>query len=169
MTVRIIILSLLLFASPLFAHEETECACANAQEEDFDVIDWGLARKRMESLSKVGYHPFLMPLIMENIDSLELTQEQIEGFKKWRKKNRVKILHLMDKIIYERNLFHRLSLHPGTREEVLLAKQDEIFKLQRKVLKYQLSCRREILDSFTEKQWDNFRFVLSANGYEVDM
>jgi len=136
--------------------------------ENVDVIDWELAQKRLKSISKVGYHPFLMPLIMENRDFIELTNEQMQVFMDWRKKNRVAILHLMNKIIYELNLFHKLSLEPNTREEVLLAKQEQIFKMHRKVLEYQLSCRRHILDTFTEQQWDNFRFVLSENGYEID-
>ena len=136
--------------------------------EDIDVIDWELAQKRLKSISKVGYHPFLMPLIMENRDFIELTNEQMQVFMDWRKKNRVAILHLMNKIIYELNLFHKLSLEPNTREEVLIAKQEQIFKMHKKVLEYQLSCRRHILDTFTEQQWDNFRFVLSENGYEID-
>lgn len=51
---------------------------------------------------------------------------------------------------------------------MLLAKQNEIFKLHKKVLEYQLSCRRTILDTFTDDQWDNFRFVLIENGYVLD-
>ena len=105
---------------------------------------------------------------MANRDFIELTDELLEVFKKWRKHNRVKILHRMDKIIYERNQFHKLSLQKDTRQEVLIAKQEKIFKLHQKVLQIQLSCRREILDNFTEQQWDNFKFVLSSNGYDVD-
>ena len=74
----------------------------------------------------------------------------------------------MNKIIQERNAFQRISLSPDTTEEVLLAKQQEIFKLHQKVLRYQLSCRRHILDNFTEDQWDSFRFVLAENGYVLD-
>ena len=66
------------------------------------------------------------------------------------------------------NLFHKLSLRKDTSEDVLRAKQEQIFKLQRKVLELQLSCRRHILDTFTEQQWDNFRFVLTENGYEIE-
>lgn len=132
------------------------------------VIDWELAKKRMKSLSQVGFHPFLMPLIMENRDFIELTKEQTAIFMAWRNKNRVPLLHLMNRIIAERNLFHKLTLSPDTSDEVLLTKQEEIFKLHKKVLKYQLSCRRNILDQFTEQQWDSFRFVLSENGYEIE-
>ncbi len=141
---------------------------AQVHTKNFDEIDWDLAFQRMQGLSSMGYHPFLMPLIMKNLDFIELSEDQLNIFKKWRSKNRVKILHLMDKIIYERNLFHKLSLQPDTHEEVLHAKQQAIFKLHEKVLKYQLSCRRVILDTFTNTQWENFRFVLSSNGYQLD-
>lgn len=150
------------------AEDEAKCDCAESADEDLDAIDWDLIQSRMKSISPAGYHPFLMPLIMANRDFIELTDEQLEVFKKWRKHNRVKILHLMDKIIYERNQFHKLSLQKDTRQEVLIAKQEKIFKLHQKVLQIQLSCRREILDNFTEQQWDNFKFVLSSNGYDVD-
>jgi hypothetical protein len=139
------------------------------QIEAFDVIDWKVAIERMKKLSQFGYHPFLMPLIMENSDFIELSKDQIKTFKKWRDKNRVPLLHAMNKIIYERNKFQKISLNPHTSEEVLRTKQEEIFKLHKKVLEYQLSCRRNILDTFTEEQWDNFRFVLNENGYEVDL
>jgi len=135
---------------------------------DFDVIDWKLAKERMAMLSQMGFHPFLMPLIMENRDAIGLTKDQIKVFREWRNKNRVPLIHAMNKIIQERAVFQRIALNPKTREEVLYAKQEEIFKLHRKVLKYQLSCRRNILDTFNEEQWDNFRFVLSETGYALD-
>ena len=135
--------------------------------EEIDAIDWGLAFKRMKMLSPMGFHPFLMPLIMKNRDFIELTPEQLRVFKRWRDKNRVPMLHTMDKIIYERNLFNKLALQPDTSNEVLMTKQREIFKLHEKVLEYQLSCRRNILDTFSAEQWDNFRFVLGENGYEI--
>ena len=138
------------------------------QQDELDVIDWDLAKERMSLLSQLGYHPFLMPLIMENRDMLGLTKEQIATFKDWRNKYRVPLIHTMNKIISERVAFQRISLSPETTEEVLLAKQAEIFKLHKKVLKYQLSCRRNILDTFTEEQWDNFRFLLVENGYVLD-
>ena len=152
-------------------------ACANAaiaqesqesQENDLDLIDWDKAKKQMAMLSQMGFHPFLMPLIMENRDLIGLSKEQLKIFRDWRTKNRVPLIHAMNRIIEERITFQRISLNPRTRDEVLTAKQEEIFKLYRKVLKYQLSCRRNILDTFTTEQWDNFRFVLTENGYTLD-
>ena len=161
----IAVLAILFLSSHCFSHtpELTE----EQLLKQVDVIDWELAMKRMKGLSPMGYHPFLMPLIMENRDFLELTKKQLKVFMDWRNKNRVHILHAMNKIVQERNLFHKLALSPQTRQEVLLAKQKKIFKLQEKVLKLQLSCRREILDTFSQEQWDNFQFVLTENGYEL--
>jgi len=150
------------------AQSEQQTSEDAAAESDFDVIDWGLAKQRMKMLSQMGYHPFLMPLIMENRDAIGLSNEQIRVFRAWRSKNRVPLLHAMNQIIHERHVFQRISLNPKTSEEVLLAKQEEIFKLHKKVLKYQLSCRRSILDTFTEEQWDEFRFVLTESGYVLD-
>lgn len=156
-------ISLNLITLPAFATDKSK----PSEPQSVDVIDWELAMERMKGLSQMGYHPFLMPLIMENRDFIELTRDQVSTFMKWRNKNRVSLLHTMNKIIYERNKFHQLSLDPMTSEEVLKTKQEEIFKLHKKVLAYQLSCRRNILDTFTDEQWDNFRFVLSENGYEL--
>lgn len=143
-------------------------ATDEAPQDDLDLIDWKLAQQRMSMLSQMGYHPFLMPLIMENRDMLGLTKQQIGAFKDWRNKYRVPLIHSMNQIINERVAFQRIALNPNTSEDVLLAKQSEIFKLHRKVLKYQMSCRRNILDTFTEEQWDNFRFLLVENGYVLD-
>ena len=143
-------------------------AASNEPKDDFDVIDWGLAKERVKMLSQAGYHPFLMPLIMENRDAIGLSNEQVKVFRQWRSKNRVPLLHAMNRILQERTAFQRISLNPKTSEEVLRAKQEEIFKLHKKVLEYQLSCRRSILDTFTDEQWDEFRFVLTENGYELD-
>jgi hypothetical protein len=143
-------------------------AVENSAKSDLELIDWDLAKKQMAMLSQMGYHPFLMPLIMENRDVIGLSNDQVKVFREWRNKYRVPLLHAMNKILQERIAFQRISLNPDTREEVLYAKQEEIFKLHRKVLKYQLSCRRNILDTFTDEQWEGFRFVLIENGYSLD-
>ena len=78
-------------------------------------------------LSQMGFHPFLMPLIMENRDAIGLTKDQVKVFRDWRNKNRVPLIHAMNQIIKERAAFQRIALNPQTREEVLYAKQEEIF------------------------------------------
>lgn len=135
---------------------------------DPDVIDWELAKERVAIISPMGYHPFLMPLIMQNRDFIGMTDEQKDIFMEWRDENRPELLATMNKIIKARVDFHRISLNPETSDEVLLSKQAEIFKLQKKVLRLQISCRRNILDNFDEEQMDNFRFVLIDHGYQLD-
>jgi hypothetical protein len=139
-----------------------------AEKNEQDLIDWGKAKKQMEMLSQMGYHPFLMPLIMENRDAIGLSNEQVKVFRDWRNKYRVPLIHTMNRIIQERVAFQRIALNPRTREEVLRAKQQEIFRLHKKVLEYQLSCRRSILDTFTDEQWEEFQFILSEHGYDLD-
>jgi hypothetical protein len=165
---RVIIIVGAVWCAPGGAQNEQQPAEGAAASSDLDVIDWGLAKKRMKMLSQMGYHPFLMPLIMENRDAIGLSNEQVRVFRKWRSKYRVPLMHAMNQILQERVAFQRISLNPRTSEEVLLAKQDEIFKLHKKVLKYQISCRRTILDTFTDEQWDEFSFVLTETGYELD-
>lgn len=143
-------------------------AAEESAARDTDLIDWGKAKKQMAMLSQMGYHPFLMPLIMENRDAIGLSNAQIKVFREWRNRYRVPLIHAMNRIIQERAAFHRISLNPKTSEEVLRAKQEQIFKLHQKVLEYQLSCRRNILDTFTDEQWEEFRFVLTENGYDLD-
>jgi hypothetical protein len=148
------------------------CGAAVAAEDsansDLDLIDWDLAKERMSMLSQMGYHPFLMPLIMENRDVIGLSNDQVRVFREWRNKYRVPLIHAMNSIIQERVAFQRIALNPRTSNEILLAKQNEIFKLHEKVLAYQLSCRRTILDTFSDEQWDNFRFILTEAGYVLD-
>ncbi len=163
----LILASMLVFTSA-HAVDATE-QLSEPQLQELDVIDWELAFKRMDRLSPMGYHPFLMPLLMDNRDFIELDKDQLAVFKRWRDKNRVPLLHMMNRIVTERNNFHRLSLNPLTREEVLKSKQEEIFKLQQKVLQIQLSCRRDILDTLSQEQWENFNFVLNEYGYETDL
>lgn len=158
---RILVFLCAIASGPLWAAQESSPS-------DLDLIDWDKAKKQMAMLSQMGYHPFLMPLIMENRDVIGLSNDQVRVFREWRNKYRVPLIHAMNRILEERIAFQRIALNPATREEVLYAKQDEIFKLHQKVLKYQLSCRRNILDTFTPEQWDNFRFVLIENGYSLD-
>jgi hypothetical protein len=165
---RVILIAGVAWCAPGAAQSEQQPTEGAAASSDLDVIDWGLAKKRMKMLSQMGYHPFLMPLIMENRDAIGLSNEQVRVFREWRSKYRVPLMHAMNQILQERVAFQRIALNPRTSEEVLLAKQEEIFKLHKKVLKYQLSCRRTILDTFTDAQWDEFSFVLTENGYALD-
>ena len=39
----------------------------------------------------------------------------------------------------------------------------DIISLHKKLIKIKLSCRKMLVDSFTEEQWDNFAFAVADN------
>ena len=71
----------------------------HAHDISIDEIDWKTLDKKMKKLSPLGFHPFLMPLIMDNRDAIGLTDDQLQDFKDWRNKNRVQVMAAMNKIL----------------------------------------------------------------------
>ncbi len=69
----------------------------------------------------------------------------------------------MNEIIERSVQFRVAALSPDISSDQLYALQSEIQELQRKLLKIKLSCRELITTSFTEKQWENFAFVVADN------
>ena len=114
-------------------------------------------------LEDSGLMPMLLPIIMGNRDALQLTDEQVNLFRSWRKKNYTNMVNLMNKIIEEKVQFRIESLSPSITSDRLLAFQSEIQELQRQLLKIKLSCREQLMTTFTDEQWDNFAFIVSDN------
>jgi hypothetical protein len=107
--------------------------------------------------------PTLLPTIMRNRDTLALTEEQINSFRAWRKKNYTNMVNIMNEIIEKMVQFRVESLSPDMSNEHLLSFQAEIHDLQRQLLKLKLSCRELVMTSFTDQQWENFAFIVSDN------
>jgi hypothetical protein len=124
-------------------------------------------RQQIERLDKVNFHPNLLPLILKHKDYLELTPQQIEAFRGWRKTNAKAMFATMDEIIRKRIEFREAALSPGVSANELRQKQQEIFALHQKVLDYKLSCRENIHNTFTEQNWDDFFVVLAEEGYAI--
>lgn len=118
-------------------------------------------------LDKISYHPSLLPLIMRNIDYLELTPVQQKRLREWRKINAPEMLDKMREVAQGRIEFIELSVEPGTSDEELVQKQQQLFRLQEEVLSYKLACRNNILETFTEAQWDTLLFILAARQTET--
>ena len=118
-------------------------------------------------LDKISYHPSLLPLIMKNIDYLELTPVQQKRLREWRASNAPQMLDKMREVAQGRIEFLELSLQPGTSDHELVQKQQELFRLQEEVLAYKLACRKNILETFTEEQWDTLLFILAARQTET--
>ena len=125
--------------------------------------DWEEIMGKVVLLEDSGLMPMLLPVIMGNQDTLQLTDEQINSFRSWRKKNYTNMVNLMNRIIEDKVQFRIESLSPNISSDRLLAFQAGIQESQRRLLKIKLSCREQVMATFTDEQWDNFAFVVSDN------
>jgi len=125
--------------------------------------DWKEVMDKVVLLESSGLMPTLLPVIMRNQDTLELTDEQINAFRAWRKKNYTHMVNVMNEIIEKSVQFRVAALSPRISSDDLYALQSEIQDLQRELLKIKLSCRELVTTSFTETQWENFAFVVADN------
>ena len=125
--------------------------------------DWKEVMDKVVLLESSGLMPTLLPVIMRNQDTLELTDDQINAFRAWRKKNYTQMVNVMNEIIEKSVQFRVAALSPDISSDDLYVLQSEIHELQRQLLKVKLSCRELVTTSFTETQWDNFAFVVADN------
>ena len=125
--------------------------------------DWKAVMNKVDLLEPSGLMPMLMPTIMLNRDALQLTEEQVNVFRAWRKRNYTHMVNVMNEVIEKMVQFRIESLSPDVTNEHLLALQSDIQDLQRRLLKIKLSCRELIMTTFTDEQWENFAFVVSDN------
>jgi hypothetical protein len=125
--------------------------------------DWREVMDKVVLLEDSGLMPTLLPVIMRNQDMLELTAEQINAFRAWRKQNYTHMVNVMNEIIEKSVQFRIEALSPRTTSDHLYVFQSEIHELQRQLLKIKLSCRKLVTTSFTDEQWENFAFVVADN------
>ena len=114
--------------------------------------DWKEVMNKVVLLEDSGLMPMLLPIIMGNRDALQLTDEQVNLFSSWRKKNYTNMVNLMNIIIEEKVQFRIESLSPRITSDRLLSFQSEIQELQRQLLKIKLSCRENLMTTFTDEQ-----------------
>ena len=144
------------FCSVLLLVVITTNVAFSATQSDTDEID-----KKLELLDRISYHPSLLPIIMQNRDFLELTNDQMKRLTEWRKKNAPAMLEKMKEVAKGRIDFVERSLNPKTTQQDLVREQHQLFKLQEEVLAYKLSCRENILHTFTPKQWDALQLIMA--------
>jgi hypothetical protein len=121
---------------------------------------WETVRDQVGLLDKIAYLPSLLPVVMKHRDTLELTDEQVAAFRHWRKLYYQDMVDLMNEIIQRRITLSKASLDAGLSSDEILAKQQEIFRLQERLLQVRLSCRNLIVETFSPDQWENMAFVL---------
>ena len=125
--------------------------------------DWKEVMEKVVLLEDSGLLPTLLPVIMRNKDTLQLTDGQLDAFRAWRKANYTNVVNTMNEILEKKVQFRVEALSPIVSGDHLLALQAEIQELQQKLLKLKLSCRELVMSTFTEEQWENFAFVVSDN------
>jgi hypothetical protein len=125
--------------------------------------DWKEVMEKVVLLEDSGLLPTLLPVIMRNKDTLQLTDGQLDAFRAWRKANYTNVVNTMNEILEKKVQFRVEALSPSVSGDHLFALQAEIQELQQKLLKLKLSCRELVMSTFTEEQWENFAFVVSDN------
>ncbi len=141
----------------------TTAVAKHNSEHPLSPDDWKEVMEKVVLLESSGLMPTLLPVIMRNQDTLELTDQQINSFRAWRKKNYTHMVNVMNEIIDKSVQFRVAALTPDISSEQLIALQSEIQELQRQLLKIKLSCRELVTTSFTETQWENFAFIVADN------
>ena len=121
---------------------------------------WETVRDRVGLLDKIAYLPSLLPVIMKHRDTLELKTEQVAAFRQWRKLHYQDMVDLMNEIIQRRFTLSKDSLNVSLSSDNVLAQQQEIFRLQERLLRIRLSCRNLIVETFSPDQWENMAFIL---------
>ena len=140
------------------------CTTAQAKHDSNHPLtaeDWKEVMDKVVLLEGSGLMPTLLPVIMRNQDTIELTDEQVNSFRAWRKKNYTHMVNIMNETIEKSVEFRVAALSPRITSDQLYVLQSEIQELQRKLLKIKLSCRELVTTSFTDAQWENFAFVIS--------
>lgn len=150
----LLIVVLIFFSITCFAHSHDDKAIKDLEQQ-------------LERLSKVNFHPNLLPIILKNRDYIELTPEQVAAFRAWREENAQSMVATMNEILRKRIEFKEAALSPRVSAEALRGQQQEIFQLHRKLLDYKLSCRENIVKTFTEENWEGFLMVLGEEGLAI--
>ncbi|MBT8119066.1 MAG: hypothetical protein KJN89_05055 [Gammaproteobacteria bacterium] len=114
-----------------------------------------------EKLDKINYLPLLMPLIIKNKDFIGLTQKQVDEINDWRNTNKTPMVAAIEKIARKRIAIKQAALSPTVSSAQIVQMQNEIFRLQREVLEYKLSCREQIVKTFNDENWISFFMVLA--------
>jgi len=124
---------------------------------------WEHLRERLALLNNISYLPTLLPIIMAHRNELELTEAQVAALREWRRDHYQNMVDTMNVIIRKRIALSQGALQPEASAEALIAMQDEIFILQRKLFELRLSCRELVTSTFTEDQWSNFAFIAAED------
>lgn len=122
-----------------------------------------------QKLDKISFLPNMLPIIIENRDFIGLTDAQVNALKEWRAQNQKPMFATMEEIARKRIEIMEHALAPNVSAARLQQMQNHIFRLQRKVLEYKLSCREHVVKTFTDENWNSFYMILADRELGVSM
>ena len=111
----------------------------------------------------------LLPVIIRHKDFIGLTDEQLGKLERWRKQNREPMLAAMKEAALKRVEIKQAALSPTVSSARLQQMQNDIFRLQRAILEYKLSCRDHVVRTFNNENWGSFFMVLTEEDFGVSM
>lgn len=120
-------------------------------------------------LNKLDFLPELLPIIIQNSDAIGLNEVQVNKLLEWRRINRDDMVATMKEIARKRSEIRRSALKPTVSSARIEQMQTEIFRLERRMLDYKLSCRDTVMHTFNRKNWEDFLFVLADKGIGVEL
>ena len=123
----------------------------------------------IEKLDNINYLPSLLPVIIRHKDFIGLTDEQLGKLEGWRKQNREPMLAAMKEAALKRVEIKQAALSPTVSSARLQQMQNDIFRLQREILEYKLSCRDHVVQTFNNENWDSFFMVLAEEDIGVSI
>ena len=123
----------------------------------------------LEKLDTVDFLPNLLPVIINNSDILQLTDEQLSKLITWRDTNSKNVIATTNEIISKRSKIIQAAVSPKTSAARLIQMQNEIFRLQRQVLNYKLSCRELVISTFNSTNWEEFFLVLAEMKMDITL
>jgi hypothetical protein len=112
-------------------------------------------------MEKVSPMPMLMSTLVKHSETLELTQQQMDIFAKWRKENMASAMTLATSILNLERQINAAALKGDTSKEVtklLSTLMDKRLALASKML----ACRDNVKNALTEQQWDNLVHLYSS-------
>ena len=110
-----------------------------------------------------------MTVILTNSDLIALTHEKVTLLEEWRSTNREAMLARMQEIASKRIEIKQAALSPTVSAARLQQMQNDIFRLQREILEYKLSCRDHVVRTFNEENWDSIFMVPADEGMGVQL
>ena len=108
-------------------------------------------------------------MILSNKEFIGLTDEQVDKLEHWREQNREPLLAVMKQAAQKRVEIKEAAISPTVSSARIQQMQNDIFRLQREILEYKLSCRDQVVQTFNNENWESFFLVLAGEDIGVPM